>query len=301
MNPHRDETDTGGISLSRFPNSSFEFRAFTSLEPPDFSSSANSSGEAPCGSSISLLGSKDKITRVVSSMPNVTNSALFGLQPQEERVRVALEKAIRPILGLGHIDPGRFVGVLTTFSESTETWVKYRARTAPMTTTVITPMPNGLCPTRRSLRQRVSSVAPSFDLPPRTKISDDKPNATHVSPPHSQSMPPTENPCPSQRDSETSSWWNAAEKPSHTPTKKEAEKVEKERNRSAFNNPTLLGLLTPPKPSPKGASLSAPISPTPGAQGLPFSLPPSLVPSPFRPDSHNGSPSRSPSRESPPL
>ena len=83
--------------------------------------------------------------------------------------------------------------------------------------------------------------------------------------------------------------------------KKEAEKVEKERNRSAFNNPTLLGIVTPPKPSPKGASLSAPISPTPGALGLRFSLPPGLVPSPLRPDSHNGSPSRSPSHEPPPL
>ena len=153
-----------------------------------------------------------------------------------------------------------------------------------------------------------------------------------VSPARSQSMPPAENPpspSPSPRDGGVS-WWNAA-KNRLTPTKepltaaqqviqetkekekrekKEAKKVEKERKRSAdwpavpenkFTNPTLLSLVTPPKPTPKGASLSAPPSPTPGAQGLPSSLPPSLAPSPLRPNSHNGSPSRSPSREPPPL
>ena len=153
----------------------------------------------------------------------------------------------------------------------------------------------------------------------------------HVSPARSQSMPPMENPSPttSQRDSPVSSWWNAAKnRLTHTKEpltaaqqviqetkekekreKKEAKKVEKERKRSSdwpaipdnkFNNPTLLSLVTPPKPSPNSASLSAPPSPTPGAQGLPSSLPPSLAPSPLR-DSRNASPSRSPSREPPPL
>jgi hypothetical protein len=65
-----------------------------------------------------------------------------------------------------------------------------------------------------------------------------------------------------------------------------------------FNNPTLLSLVTPPKPSLKGASLFAPPSPTPVAQGLPSSLPPSLAPNPLRPYVHNRSPSRSPFRES---
>jgi hypothetical protein len=154
----------------------------------------------------------------------------------------------------------------------------------------------------------------------------------HVSPARSHSMPPMENPSPttSQRDGAVSSWWNAA-KNRLTPTKepltaaqqviqetkekekrekKEAKKVEKERKRSSdwpavpenkFSNPTLLSLVTPPKSTSKGASLSAPPSPTPGAQGLPSSLPPSLAPSPIRPDSRNASPSRSPSREPPPL
>ena len=152
-----------------------------------------------------------------------------------------------------------------------------------------------------------------------------------VSPARSQSMPPTDPPSPSpsssQRDNGVSSWWNAA-KNRLTPTKepltaaqqviqdakekekrekKESKKMEKGRKHSAdwpavpenkLNNPTLLSLVTPPKPSQKGASLSAPPSPTPGA---PSSLPPSLAPSPLRTDSHNGSPSRSPSREPPPL
>ena len=154
----------------------------------------------------------------------------------------------------------------------------------------------------------------------------------HVSPARSQSMPPMEHPSPtpSQRDGAVSSWWSAA-KNRLTPTKepltaaqqviqetkekekrekKDAKRVEKERKRSAdwpavpenkFNNPTLLSLVTPPKPSPNSTSLSAPPSPTPGAQGLPSSLPPSLAPSPLRPDSCNASPSRSPSREPPPL
>ncbi len=149
--------------------------------------------------------------------------------------------------------------------------------------------------------------------------------------------PPSPSPSPSQRDGAVSSWWSAA-KNRLTPTKepltaaqqviqeakekekrekKEAKKVEKERKRSAdwpavpeskFNNPTLLSLVTHPaaltpgfKPSSQGESLSAPPSPTPGAQGLPSSLPPSLAPSPVRPDSCNASPSRSPSREPPPL
>ena len=162
-------------------------------------------------------------------------------------------------------------------------------------------------------------------------------NTTHatpkqISPARSQSMPSFETPSPtlSQRDSPISSWWSAA-KNRLTPTKepltaaqqviqdtkekekrekKEAKKVEKDRKRSVdwpavpenkFTNPTLLSLATPPKPSSKGSSLSAPPSPTPGAQGLPSSLPPSLAPSPLRtPDSRN-SPSRSPSREPPPL
>jgi hypothetical protein len=157
-------------------------------------------------------------------------------------------------------------------------------------------------------------------------------HTTPTTPPRPQSMPPFENPSPtlSQRDNAISSWWSAA-KTRLTPTKepltaaqqviqeakekekrekKEAKKVEKDRNRSAdwpavpenkYTNPTLLSLATPPKPSPKGASLSAPPSPTPGAQGLPSSLPPSLAPSPLRPDSLNPLPSRSPSREPPPL
>ena len=93
-----------------------------------------------------------------------------------------------------------------------------------------------------------------------------------VSPARSQSIPPTESPSPSQRDSGVSLWWNAA-KNRLTPTKeplttaqqviqeakgkekhekKEAKNVEKERKRSAdwpavpenkFNNSTLLGLV----------------------------------------------------------
>ncbi|KAI0283611.1 hypothetical protein BGY98DRAFT_1093713 [Russula aff. rugulosa BPL654] len=103
----------------------------------------------------------------------------------------------------------------------------------------------------------------------------------------------------SQHDSGVSSWWNAA-KNRLTLTKEPLATAQQTGPKDKFSNPTLLS-VTPPKPSPKGASLSAPLSPTPGAQGLPFSLPPSLVPSPLRPDSHNGPPSRSPSRESPPL
>jgi hypothetical protein len=155
----------------------------------------------------------------------------------------------------------------------------------------------------------------------------------HISPARSQSVPPFEqpSPTPSQRESGVS-WWTAA-KNRLTPTKepltaaqqviqeakekekrekKEAKKAEKEKKRSPdwpatpedkFTNPTLLSLVTPPKPSPNHASHSAPSSPTPGSyQGLPISLPPSLAPSPLRPpDSRTGSPSRSPSREPPPL
>jgi hypothetical protein len=47
--------------------------------------------------------------------------------------------------------------------------------------------------------------------------------------------------------------------------------------------------------------LSTPPSPTPGAQGLPSSLSPSLAPSPLRPNSRNASPPRSPSHEPPPI
>jgi len=155
----------------------------------------------------------------------------------------------------------------------------------------------------------------------------------HISPARSQSMPPFEHPSPtpSQRESGTS-WWAAA-KNRLTPTKepltaaqqviqetkekekrekKEAKRAEKEKKRSPdwpatpddkYSNPTLLSLATPPRPSPKHASHSAPSSPTLGShQGLPISLPPSLAPSPLRPpDSRTASPSRSPSREPPPL
>ncbi len=155
----------------------------------------------------------------------------------------------------------------------------------------------------------------------------------HISPARPQSMPSFETPSPtaSQRDSGVSSWWSAA-KNRLTPTKepltaaqqviqetkekekrekKEAKKSEKDKKRvsdwpatpeSKSTNPTLLSLVTPPKPSPKHASYSAPSSPSPASQGLPFSLPPSLAPSPLRPpDSRTASPSRSPSREPPPL
>jgi hypothetical protein len=176
---------------------------------------------------------------------------------------------------------------------------------------------------RRLMEEKVLSML---------NISATTPKPKRVSPARSQSVPLTDPPSPSssQRDGAVSSWWNAA-KNRLTPTKepltaaqqviqeakekekrekKEAKKVEKERKRSVdwpavpenkFSNPTLLSLVTPPKPSQKGASLSAPPSPTPGAQGLPSSLPPSLAPSPLRSDGHNGSPSRSPSREPPPL
>ena len=156
----------------------------------------------------------------------------------------------------------------------------------------------------------------------------------HISPARSQSVPPFENPSPtlSQREGGVSSWWSST-KNRLTPTKepltaaqqviqetkekekrekKEAKKAEKERKRSSdwpttpenkFSNPTLLSLATPPKPSPKHASYSAPSSPSPASQGLPSSLPPSLAPSPLRPPDLNrtASPSRSPSREPPPL
>jgi hypothetical protein len=159
----------------------------------------------------------------------------------------------------------------------------------------------------------------------------------HNSPARSLSMPPFENPSPtsSQRESGVSSWWSSA-KNRLTPTKepltaaqqiiqetkdkekrekKEAKKAEKERKRSAdwpavpenkHDNPTLLSLSKPPKPSPQYTSLSAPSSPTPGSQGLSSSLPPSLAPSPLRllegpTTSPARSTSRSPSREPPPL
>ncbi|KAI0251515.1 hypothetical protein BJV78DRAFT_1210251 [Lactifluus subvellereus] len=159
----------------------------------------------------------------------------------------------------------------------------------------------------------------------------------HVSPARSQSVPSYENPSPtpSQRDGGVSSWWSAA-KNRLTPTKepltaaqqviqetkdkekrekKEAKKAEKDRKRTSdwpatsdnkYSNPALLSLATPPKPSPQYTSLSAPSSPTPGSQGLPSSLPPSLNPSPRRllegpTASPSRSTSRSPSREPPPL
>ncbi|KAI0293637.1 hypothetical protein B0F90DRAFT_1762074 [Multifurca ochricompacta] len=155
----------------------------------------------------------------------------------------------------------------------------------------------------------------------------------HISPARSQSMPSFENPSPtpSQRESGVSSWWSVA-KNRLTPTKepltaaqqviqeakekerrgkKEAKKAEKDKKRSGewpaspenkYNNPTLLSLTTPPKPSPNHSAPSAPSSPTPGSQGLPSSLPASLAPSPLRPpDARTSSPSRSPSREPHPL
>jgi hypothetical protein len=153
----------------------------------------------------------------------------------------------------------------------------------------------------------------------------------HVSPARSQSMPSfeTPSPTPSQRENGVSSWWSAA-KNRLTPTKepltaaqqviqdtkekekrdkKEAKKADKRRSgdwpstpENKYNNPTLLSLASPPKPSPMHAASSAPSSPTPGSQGLPSSLPASLAPSPLRPGDIRGtSPSRSPSRDPPPL
>ncbi|KAH9029601.1 hypothetical protein EDB85DRAFT_1965939 [Lactarius pseudohatsudake] len=152
----------------------------------------------------------------------------------------------------------------------------------------------------------------------------------HVSPARSQSMPSfdTPSPTPSQRENGITSWWSVA-KNRLTPTKepltaaqqviqeaKEKEKREKkdakkDKKRSVdwpstpenkYNNPTLLSLASPPKPSPMHAASSAPSSPTPGSQGLPSSLPASLAPSPLRSGDNRGtSPSRSPSRDPPPL
>ena len=155
----------------------------------------------------------------------------------------------------------------------------------------------------------------------------------HVSPARSQSMPSfeTPSPTPSQRENGISSWWSAA-KNRLTPTKepltaaqqviqetkekekrekKDAKKTDKDKRRSGdwpttpenkYNNPTLLSLASPPKPSPMHAASSAPSSPTPGSQGLPPSLPASLAPSPLRSgDNRGASPSRSPSRDPPPL
>ena len=154
----------------------------------------------------------------------------------------------------------------------------------------------------------------------------------HVSPARSQSMPSfeTPSPTPSQRENGISSWWSAA-KNRLTPTKeltaaqqviqdtkekekrekKESKKSDKDKKRSGewpstpenrYSNPTLLSLASPPKPSPMHSSTSAPSSPTPGSQGLPPSLPASLAPSPLRPGDNRGtSPSRSPSRDPPPL
>ncbi|KAH9164375.1 hypothetical protein EDB89DRAFT_2141389 [Lactarius sanguifluus] len=155
----------------------------------------------------------------------------------------------------------------------------------------------------------------------------------HVSPARSQSMPSfdTPSPTPSQRENGITSWWSVA-KNRLTPTKepltaaqqviqeakekekrekKDAKKAEKDKKRSVdwpgtpenkYNNPTLLSLASPPKPSPMHAASSAPSSPTPGSQGLPPSLPASLAPSPLRSGDNRGtSPSRSPSRDPPPL
>ena len=153
----------------------------------------------------------------------------------------------------------------------------------------------------------------------------------HVSPARSQSMPSfeTPSPTPSQRESGITSWWSAA-KNRLTPTKepltaaqqviqdtkekekrekKEAKKADKRRSgdwpstpENRYNNPTLLSLASPPKPSPMHAGSSAPSSPTPGSQALPSSLPASLAPSPLRSGEIRGaSPSRSPSRDPPPL
>ncbi|KAH9060243.1 hypothetical protein EDB87DRAFT_1790250, partial [Lactarius vividus] len=155
----------------------------------------------------------------------------------------------------------------------------------------------------------------------------------HVSPARSQSMPSfeTPSPTPSQRENGITSWWSVA-KNRLTPTKepltaaqqviqetkekekrdkKDAKKAEKDKKRSVdwpstpenkYNNPTLLSLASPPRPSPMHATSSAPSSPTPGSQGLPPSLPASLAPSPLRSGDNRGtSPSRSPSRDPPPL
>ncbi|KAF8502701.1 hypothetical protein F5888DRAFT_1631802 [Russula emetica] len=128
----------------------------------------------------------------------------------------------------------------------------------------------------------------------------------HISPGRSQSMPPMENPSPtpSQRDSAVFSWWNAAThasrpRKSHSPPHNESFRKPRKKKNAKRRKPR--SLITPPKASPKDASLSAPPSPTPGAQGLPSSLPPSLAQSPLRPHSHNASPSRSLSREPPQL
>ncbi|KAF8265667.1 hypothetical protein EI94DRAFT_1685323 [Lactarius quietus] len=155
----------------------------------------------------------------------------------------------------------------------------------------------------------------------------------HVSPARSQSMPSFETPSPtaSQRESGITSWWSAA-KNRLTPTKepltaaqqviqeakekekrekKEAKKSDKDKRRSGewpstpenkFTNPAFLNLASPSRPSPMHSANSAPSSPTPGSQNLPSSLPASLAPSPLRPGEIRGaSPSRSPSRDPPPL
>jgi hypothetical protein len=167
-------------------------------------------------------------------------------------------------------------------------------------------------------------------------VTPNSPKHDDGSPARSQSMPALEpafeHPSPTLSQSESggmSSWWTAA-KNRLTPTKepltaaqqviqeakdkekrekKEAKKTEKDRKRSAdwpttpenkFNNPTLLSLATPPKPSPNYTSQSAPSSPTPSIH------PPSLLPGPLRllegpTVSPARSTSRSPSREPPPL
>ncbi|KAF8495475.1 hypothetical protein F5888DRAFT_1890539 [Russula emetica] len=133
---------------------------------------------------------------------------------------------------------------------------------------------------RRLMEEKVLAMLNISASPPK-----------HVSPARSQSMPPMENPSPtpSQRDSAVSSWWNAAKnrltltkepltaaqqviqetKEKEKRERKEAKKVEKERKCSAdwpavpenkFNNPTLLSLITPPKPPRQRARLCSAIS-----------------------------------------
>jgi hypothetical protein len=179
---------------------------------------------------------------------------------------------------------------------------------------------------RRLMEEKVLAMLHITPSPPKRDVS----------PSRSQSMPAFEtafeHPSPTPSQSENggiSSWWSAA-KNRLTPTKepltaaqqviqetkdkekrekKEAKKTEKDRKRSAdwpttpenkFNNPTLLSLVTPPKPSSSYTSQSAPSSPTPSSH------PPSLLPGPLRLlEGPTVSPSRStsgsPSREPPPV
>ncbi|KAH9997035.1 hypothetical protein BJV77DRAFT_985212, partial [Russula vinacea] len=119
-----------------------------------------------------------------------------------------------------------------------------------------------------------------------------------ISPARSQSMPSFEIPSPTPSQRENGNRLTPTKEPltaaqqviqeAKEKEKREKKEAKKDRKRSSdwpavpenkYTNPTLLSLVTPPKPS-KGA----------------------LAPSPLRtPDSRNPSPSRSPSREPPPL